>query len=128
MPLRVMAMSESIADTVRETMRSPFASHPAHLETIPLPGPVFIHAESCERRREDDSIPPGLRGRPLLLSAYARGRRLVAEEVSEPGRHEESIERLLGLTDVASIYVRDLSAGCYDFRAEPILDPPSSAT
>src|SRR5262252_795394 len=36
----------------------------------PLPGPVYIHAEKCERATGRRSIPEEYRGRSLTLAAY----------------------------------------------------------
>ncbi len=90
------------------------------LERLPLPGPVFIHAEPCERYPEDGSFPDDLRAHPLTLNAYARGRRLVEQAYVTDGSIEELLERLLAAPDVAYVHVRDTSAGCYDLRVENV--------
>jgi hypothetical protein len=93
----------------------------ADTETLPLPGPVFIHEESCTRYPEDGGFPDELRAHALTLEAYGRGRQLRAvERVGDgaPGRVEESIERLLARPDVDYTHVRDTAAGCYDCRIE----------
>jgi hypothetical protein len=95
-------------------------------ETLPLPGPVFIHEESCARYPEDGGFPEELRAHALTLEAYGRGRQLRGVERvgnGAAGRIEESIERLLARPDVDYIHVRDTAAGCYDCRierAEPV--------
>ena len=88
------------------------------VETLPLPGPVYIHAEACERYPEDGGIPPMLRKSPRTLNAYARGRKLVAQEYVEEGNIDATIERLLERADVDYIHVRSTTAGCYTFRVE----------
>src|SRR5688500_5651631 len=52
----------------------------AGTESSPLPGPVFVHEASCERYKEDDGFPAELTSHPLTFNAYARGRRLRAQE------------------------------------------------
>jgi hypothetical protein len=88
------------------------------VEKLPLPGPVYVHAEACERYPENGGFPAVLRGSPRTLNAYGRGRRLVAQEYVEGGNVDETIERLLGRTDVDYIHVRSTTAGCYTFRIE----------
>ncbi|MGD0426942.1 MAG: DUF1203 domain-containing protein [Candidatus Acidiferrales bacterium] len=88
------------------------------LESLPLPGPVYIHAEACERYPENGGFPAVLRNSPRTLNAYARGRRLVATEYVENGTVEAGIEKLFAREDVDYIHVRSTTAGCYTFRIE----------
>jgi hypothetical protein len=87
-------------------------------ESLPLPGPVFIHEQPCARYDEDAGFPADLRSHPLTFNAYGRGRRLRAQEYVEDGRVEPVIDRLLGRDDVDYIHVHDTQAGCFDFRIE----------
>jgi len=88
------------------------------LESLPLPGPVFIHETDCARYREDGGFPEDLREHALTFNAYSRGRRLRAQEYVGDGRVERAIEGLLAREDVDYLHVRDTEAGCYDFRIE----------
>jgi uncharacterized protein DUF1203 len=90
----------------------PFAGN----ETLPLPGPVYVHAQACERYPEDAGFPAALRGSPRTLNAYGRGRRLLAQEYVQGGNVDSTIERLLARADVDYIHVRSTTAGCYTFR------------
>jgi hypothetical protein len=87
-------------------------------ESLPLPGPVFIHEAPCERYAEDGGFPVDMRSHPLTFNAYARGRQLRAQEYVADGCVEPVIERLLGRSDVDYIHVRDTRAGCFDFSIE----------
>jgi hypothetical protein len=87
-------------------------------ESLPLPGPVFIHEEPCTRYAEDRGFPDDMRSHPLTFNAYGRGRRLRVQEYVDDGRVEPTIERLLARPDVDYIHVRDTDAGCFDFRIE----------
>jgi hypothetical protein len=87
-------------------------------EKLPLPGPVYVHAEACKRYPEDGGYPEALKASTRTLNAYGRGRRLVAQEYVEGGNVDETIERLLGREDVDYIHVRSTTAGCYTFRVE----------
>lgn len=91
-------------------------------ETLPLPGPVFIHEHDCERYQEDKGFPVDMLSRRLTLNAYARGRRLVSQRYVSNGIVEPELQRLLQDRDVAYIHVRDTDAGCYDFCIERTSD------
>lgn len=90
----------------------------AGTESLPLPGPVWIHEAACEPHAEHAGFPEDMRRHALTLNAYARGRRLAAVEYVEDGDVETVVDRLLTRTDVDYIHVRDTAAGCYDFRIE----------
>ncbi len=88
------------------------------IESLPLPGPVYIHAECCERYPEHGGFPVALRNSPRTLNAYARGRRLVAAEYVENSNVDGGVEELFARADVDYIHVRSTTAGCYTFRIE----------
>jgi hypothetical protein len=88
------------------------------VEGLPLPGPVFIHTEACERYPEDGGYPAQLRKYPTTFNAYAKGRHLVAQEYVADGNVDQSIERLFARGEVDYIHARNTEAGCYDFRIE----------
>jgi hypothetical protein len=90
----------------------------ADIEKLPLPGPVYIHAKGCERYPETAGIPIKLMSSPRTLNAYARGRRLVAQEYVESHNAEAAIETLFQRPEVDYIHVRSTTAGCYTFRLE----------
>ena len=89
-------------------------------ETLPLPGPVFIHEHDCERYPEGGGFPADMRSHRLTLNAYAPGRRLVSQRYVSNGVIDPEIARLLEDRDVSYIHVRDTDAGCYDFCIERI--------
>lgn len=104
---------------VGEERRLLFTLDPfAGLEPYPLPGPVFIHEEPCERYPEDAGFPPDLTAHPLTLEGFAHGRLPVAQERVEPGEVASAIERLLANRQIDYVHVRDTGAGCYDLRIE----------
>ena len=92
----------------------PFHDH----ENLPLPGPVFIHANECTRYDELSGFPDDLRAHPLTLNGYARGRRLIAQEYVTDGCVEDALERTFSHLEVDYVHVRDTQAGCYDLRVE----------
>ena len=90
----------------------------AGIESLPQPGPVYIHADDCPRYSGDAGFPEELRASPRTLEAYARGRRLVAQEYVADGKFEPVIEQLLERQEVDYIQVNSTTAGCYTFRIE----------
>lgn len=90
----------------------------AGVESLPLPGPVFIHAEACERYPENVGFPDELRASPRTLEGYARGRRLLAQKYVTDGQMESVIEEIFARSDVDYIHVNSTIAGCYTFRIE----------
>ncbi len=87
-------------------------------ENLPLPGPVYIHAEPCERYSVVSVFPPELRHSPRTLNAYARGRRLLAAEYVDDRAVDSALTRLCDRPDVAYIHVRSTTAGCFTFRID----------
>jgi hypothetical protein len=88
------------------------------VEKLPLPGPVYIHADGCERYPENNLIPMRLMTSPRTLNAYGSGRRLVGQEYVEFKNAEETIQGLFRRPNVDYVHVRSTTAGCYTFRIE----------
>ncbi len=91
------------------------------VEKVPLPGPIFIHAEPCDRYPEYSGYPEDLLKHAALLNAYANGQRLVTRLHVESGCHEAAVQQLLDTPEVDYIQVH--KAGCHDFRIEPVRKP-----
>jgi Protein of unknown function (DUF1203) len=90
----------------------------AGIESLPQPGPVYIHADNCPRYAADAGFPEALRGSPRTLEAYARGRRLIAQEYVSDGQFEPVIDRRFAKREVDYIQVNSTTAGCFTFRIE----------
>lgn len=90
----------------------------AGVESLPQPGPVYVHEKSCPRYAGEAGFPEELRGSPRTLEAYARGRRLVAQEIVADARFEQAIEKLFAHQDVQYLQVNSTTAGCFTFRVE----------
>lgn len=88
------------------------------IESLPQPGPVYIHAEACLRYAENDGFPVELRTSPRTLEAYARGRQLLAQEYVADGNFEAALERLFGRPETDYVQVHSTTAGCFTFRVE----------
>jgi hypothetical protein len=92
------------------------------LEPLPLPGPVFIHADACARYPEGAGFPDELRMHRLTLNAYGAARRLLVQAYVADGAAETALEQLFADAKVAYVHVRDTKAGCYDLRVERTVD------
>jgi len=90
------------------------------LDSYPLPGPIFIHREACQRD-DGSSFPSGLRELPLTLEGYGRGRWLVTSERVINGEVDAAVNRLFAHPVVEYIHVRNAEAGCYIARLERTL-------
>jgi GrpB-like predicted nucleotidyltransferase (UPF0157 family) len=90
----------------------------AGIESLPQPGPIYVHAETCDRYSEHAGFPEELRGSPRTLEAYARGRRLLAQEYVADGNFEPAIEKLFARPDADYLQVNSTTAGCFTFRID----------
>jgi hypothetical protein len=90
----------------------------AGVESLPQPGPIYVHVDGCQRYAEDGGFPEELRDSPRTLEAYSSGRNLLARESVADGRYEATIERMLANPQAAYILVNGTTAGCFTFRIE----------
>ena len=82
-------------------------------------GPIFVHAEPCERYATTHEYPPEFReGR--VLRAYNSRRDMIAAEVANGEGPEAVIERFLEKPETAFVHVRSVSRGCYTMEVERI--------
>jgi uncharacterized protein DUF1203 len=88
------------------------------MESLPQPGPVYIHADNCPRYPENSGFPEELRGSPRTLEAYARGRRLLDQKYVSDGKFEPAIEELFSRPEIDYLQVNSTTAGCFTFRIE----------
>jgi hypothetical protein len=79
---------------------------------LPLPGPVFIHKEGCERFG-GDIFPPALRTLPMLFEAFSADGEMVQRIRVIEDRIESQIEQLFAMETTKYIYVRNAEAGCF---------------
>jgi uncharacterized protein DUF1203 len=94
----------------------PYAAIPAgrpYSET----GPIFVHADPCQRYRATDQYPAQFReGR--VLRAYNCEKDMIAAEVANGIGPEAVIERFLEKPETAFIHVRSVSRGCFTMEIE----------
>lgn len=88
------------------------------IESLPQPGPIYVHAEACKRYPEDAGFPEELRGSPRTVEAYALGRHLLAQEYVAGGKFEPVIDKLFAQPNVDYLQVNSTTAGCFTFRIE----------
>lgn len=88
------------------------------IESLPKPGPIFVHAEHCPRYAEDAGFPTHLQSHPLTLTAYAKGRSFRDEQHVTGADAEPALRLILMRPDVDYVLASDTDAGCYDFRVE----------
>jgi hypothetical protein len=79
---------------------------------------VAIPTEIANDVRTSGKAPRELQKYPTTFNAYAKGRRLSAQEYVADGNVSEAIERLFRRGDVDYIHARNTEAGCYGFRIE----------
>ena len=82
-------------------------------------GPIFVHANPCERYSAVDEYPVEFRnGR--VLRAYNSQDQMIAAEVVNGEGPEAVVERFLQSAETAYVHVRSVSRGCYTMKVERI--------
>jgi hypothetical protein len=80
-------------------------------------GPIFVHAEPCERYGTTDEYPADFRtGR--VMRAYNSNYDMIDAEVVNESAPEAIIEKLLQKPDSAFVDARSVTHGCYTFRVQ----------
>jgi hypothetical protein len=80
-------------------------------------GPIFVHAEPCERYRAKHEYPADFRnGR--VLRAYNANYNMIDAEIANGSEPEAVIEKLLKNPATAFVDARSVTRGCYTFRIE----------
>ena len=78
-------------------------------------GPIFIHAEPCDRYAATDKYPAAFRG-SRVLRAYDEAQNMIDAKVLNGEEPEEVVEELLQNPQTSFLQVRSVSRGCYTFR------------
>ena len=82
-------------------------------------GPIFVHAEPCERYATAHEFPSAFR-KGRVLRAYNSQHDMIAAEVANEEGPEAVIERFLQRPETAFVHVRSASHGCYTMEVERI--------
>ena len=88
--------------------------------SLPAPGPVFIHAEPCERY-DGLEPPPYLRPLPIVVEGFAAGGWLRRQEPVGDSRLEDVVAAVFESPDVSYVHLRNAEAGCFMARVERCL-------
>ena len=82
-------------------------------------GPIFVHAEACQRYKATDEFPANFRnGR--VFRAYNSGYDMIDAKPVNGDESEAVIEKLLENPETAFVDARSADRGCYTFRIERI--------
>ena len=84
--------------------------------SLPAPGPIFIHRETCVAY-DQPGFPPQLRRVPMVLEGYRDSWCVRREGVSEQ-KIELVIDNLFADPAIDFIHVRNAEAGCFIARIE----------
>jgi hypothetical protein len=86
-------------------------------------GPVFVHADGCERHATD-GFPAEFVERPLVLRPYDADDNIQDSQVfADAGSAERAAQALLENPKVAYVHARSRTRGCYMFRIERASGP-----
>ncbi|SRR6266516_3446735 len=80
-------------------------------------GPIFVHAEPCERYRDTHEYPEDLR-RGRAFRAYNARYDMIDAEVANESEPEAIVEKLLQNPETAFVDARSVTRGCYTFRIQ----------
>jgi hypothetical protein len=87
-------------------------------EVPPMPGPVYVHADHCERFAGNGDLPAEYLGQPLTFEAFGANRERLAERRVAGNGEADALQELFEQTETQYVHVRSTSAGCYLFRVE----------
>ena len=95
----------------------PFPQPQPYAET----GPIFLHAEPCERYPETDRIPPMILSRePRLLKGYSENDRIVygTGEIVTSADLAAAAAKILARDDISYVHVRSALNNCFSCRVD----------
>ena len=82
-------------------------------------GPIFVHANPCERYSKTREYPEPFRdGR--VLRAYSSKQNMIDAEVVTGNEPEPIIEKFLENPETAFVHVRSVTHGCYTMQIERV--------
>jgi hypothetical protein len=84
---------------------------------IPSPGPIFVHAERCERFAQKAGYPAELVAYPAVLDGYDAEQRVIVRRTVTNRSQEANLLEIFKDAAVRYVLVRDAKAGCFDFTA-----------
>ena len=94
----------------------PYASIPAGHPYSEI-GPIFVHAEPCERYCATHEYPGDLR-KGRAFRAYNTSYDMIDAEVADGNEPEAIVEKLLQNPETSFVDARSVTRGCYTFRIQ----------
>ena len=82
-------------------------------------GPIFVHAERCERYEDTSEYPPDFR-KGRVFRAYNSNYEMLDAEVANGTEPEVVIEKLFENPETTFVQARSVTRGCYTFGVERI--------
>ncbi|MDX8478656.1 DUF1203 domain-containing protein [Mesorhizobium sp. VK24D] len=94
----------------------PFPELQPYAET----GPIFLHADECERAEQADTLPEMLKSSDYIVRGYGKDDRIVygSGRVVPTGDIVARAETLFERDDIAYIHVRSARNNCYQCRID----------
>src|SRR5438876_11563572 len=83
-------------------------------------GPIFVHAESCERYAATHEFPADFRKGRVMRAYNSKFDMIDAEVVNGANEPEAVVEKLLQNPETAFVHARSVTRGCYTFGVERI--------
>lgn len=106
----------NFAKTGERLILFPYASIPAG-HPYSEAGPIFVHAEPCERYNATHEYPDDLR-KGRVFRAYNARYDMIDAEVANGSEPEAIVEKLLQNPETAFVDARSVTRGCYTFRIQ----------
>lgn len=116
-PCRHCLQSVKVGEAYLVLAWRPFATLQPYAET----GPIFVHAEPCQRAVESAEIPAILLGSPdYIVRGYGRDDRIVygTGAVTKTADIPRRAADLLARAEVAYVHVRSARNNCYQVRID----------
>ena len=80
-------------------------------------GPIFVHAEPCQRYRPSQEYPADFR-KGRAFRAYNANYNMIDAEIVNGSEPEAVIEKLLENPETAFVHARSVTRGCFTFRIQ----------
>ncbi|MER8788211.1 DUF1203 domain-containing protein [Mesorhizobium sp. M0983] len=96
----------------------PFSELQPYAET----GPIFLHAEECERAAEGETLPDMLESGEYIVRGYGKDNRIVygSGGVIPTDAIAARAERLFESDDIAYVHIRSARNNCYQCRIDRV--------
>ncbi|MER8372488.1 DUF1203 domain-containing protein [Mesorhizobium sp. M1338] len=116
MPCRHCLKNIAAGDAYLILAYRPFPELQPYAET----GPIFLHAEECERAAGSEALPEILESPDYIVRGYGRDDRIVygSGGVIPTGAIAARAEALFERDDIAYVHVRSARNNCYQCRIE----------